>query len=398
MNSSKNDISLSLMLSFIVFSMLLNSMSVIILQFSQNQQQSYVGLGVLEFFKDIPNALISVFLVDYIKKYSYNKALAYSLVITAVCSFTLPFLNAFWFLKVWFFLIGISFSIGKICVFSIIKANAENEKSFSSLMNKIEASFMLGIFLVNIEFALILKSDYKDFWKHGFWLVGFIALWGVYRLMKSCGKLEKPKEELQARCITWKMLFSPYFLIFYSIIFLIIFTEQIFNSWLPTFYRKSLKAEAFFALQASAFLALFSFIGRLIATKVVQKFSPVKYFYFCGVVSVFLLLISHYWGQYSGSSSSVLVFLFPLVGVFLSPLYPLLNSRFLSQHPEEAVGKIVSFIILFTSLGGSIGSLCTSYIFQKNLGNYYLLFATIPLILILAFSLLLTFKEKQTKY
>lgn len=397
MNSSKNDISLSLMLSFIVFSMLLNSMSVIILQFSQNQQHSYVGLGVLEFFKDIPNALISVFLVDYIKKYSYNNALAYSLVITAVCSFTLPFLNAFWFLKIWFFLIGIAFSIGKICVFSIIKATAENEKSFSSLMNKIEASFMLGIFLVNIEFAFILKSDYKDFWKHGFWLVGVLALWGVYRLMQSGTKLEKPKEEVQAGRITWKMLFSPYFLIFYTIIFLIIFTEQIFNSWLPTFYRKSLNAEAFFALQASAFLALFSFIGRLIATKVVQKFSPVKYFYFCGAASVFLLLISHYWGQYSGTSTSVLVFLFPLVGVFLSPLYPLLNSRFLSQHSEEAVGKIVSFIILFTSLGGSTGSLCTSYIFQKNLGNYYLLFATIPLILILAFSLLLTFKEKQTQ-
>jgi ATP-dependent Zn protease len=55
---------------------------------------------------------------------------------------------------------------------------------------------------------------------------------------------------------------------------------------------------------------------------------------------------------------------------------------------------MVSFIILFTSLGGSIGSMSTAYIFQKNLGNYYLLFATIPLILILIFSIFFQLKKK----
>ena len=72
MASSKTSIGIGLILSFIVFSMLLNSMSVIILQFSQENQQSFTGLGVLEFFKDIPNAIISIFLVEYIKTVSYT--------------------------------------------------------------------------------------------------------------------------------------------------------------------------------------------------------------------------------------------------------------------------------------------------------------------------------------
>ncbi len=397
MGALKNNVSFSLMLSFIVFSMLLNSMSVIILQLSQNQEQSYIGLGVLEFFKDIPNALISIFLVDYIKKYSYRKALAYALIISAVCSFSLPFLSEFWFLKVWFFLIGISFSIGKICVFSIMKNVAKDEKEFSSLMNKTEASFVFGIFLVNIEFALILKSDYKEFWKLGFWLVGIIALWG-YRLLTTSDLQKENKNAIIQNDFSfqWKSLFSPYFLLFYSIVFMVIFTEQIFNSWLPTFYSKTLKTNAFFALQASAFLALFSFLGRIIAIKAVQKITPFKYFYICGLISIFLLLFSFFWTEYSLEKTTPLVFLFPLVGVFISPLYPLINSKFLSHYPEQAVGKIVSVIILFTSLGGSIGSISTSFIFHKNLGEYYLLFATIPLILILVFSLRLSFKEKQT--
>lgn len=401
MKSSKTATKIGLILSFIVFSMLLNSMSIIILQFSQNQQQSYTGLGVLEFFKDIPNALVSIFLVEYIKRYSYTKALAYALVISAICSFSIPFLNAFWFLKVWFVLIGISFSIGKICVFSIIKNMAQNENELSSILTRTESSFMFGMFLVNMEFALILNSPYKELWKFGFWLVGFIAVIGVTLMLKSNFELQEsktPQQEEEDSSAQWKFLLKPRFLLFYLLIFFIVFAEQIFNSWLPTFYKKHLNTDTFFALQSSAFLALFSFGGRLLASKVTEKISPLRYFYFCLVVCIILLLLSHVLAYQTEDNLSFLIFLFPLVGLFIAPLYPLLNSKFLSHHSEKIVGKIVSAIILSTSLGGSIGSISTSYMFQKNLGNYYLLFATIPLILLLIFSSFLTLKKKQEKH
>jgi predicted MFS family arabinose efflux permease len=369
-------------------------MSIIILQLSQNNQQSYTGLGILEFFKDIPNAIVSIFLVDYIKKYSYNKALAYALILSAICSFSIPFLNEFWFLKVWFILIGMSFSIGKICVFSIIKNIARNEKEFSSIMTRTESSFMFGVFLVNMEFALILNSEYKDFWKFGFWLVGIIAIIGSAILFKSKFELKSNSEEPQEEVPTnWKSLLRPQFLLFYGLIFFIVFAEQIFNSWLPTFYKNNLNTDSFFALQSSAFLALFSFGGRLLASKVTEKIPPMKYFYTCLLTSVVLLLIAHFLGYHTKENTSILVLLFPLVGIFLAPLYPLLNSKFLSHYSEKVIGRIVSAIILATSLGGSIGSISTSYLFQKNLGNYYLLFATIPLILILIFSSFLSLKK-----
>ena len=258
---------------------------------------------------------------------------------------------------------------------------------------------MLGVFLVNMEFALILNSEYKDFWKFGFWFVGFIAIIGVILLLKSKFNLETQFEGEQEDIPTnWKSLLRPHFLLFYAIVFLIVFAEQIFNSWLPTFYKKNLNTNSFFALQSSAFLALFSFAGRLIASKVTEKITPLRYFYFCLSMSIVLLFISHFLGYNSRDNVTILVFLFPLVGIFLAPLYPLLNSKFLSHYSEKVVGKIVSVIILATSLGGSIGSISTSYVFQKNFGNYYILFATIPLILILVFSSFLTVKEKIAKH
>ena len=387
------------MLSFIVFSMLLNSMSVIILQLSQNQQHSYTGLGMLEFFKDIPIALVSIFMVDYIKKRSYYSSLSIALIICTLCSFTIPFVSEFWFLKIWFILIGISFSIGKICVFSIIKNISDNEKDFSKIMSRTEAAFMLGVFIVNIEFAIILNSDYKDYWKFGFWLVGIISSWAafqfyridkqnVYEIDKSHGK----------EVIDFRILFDYKSILFFTIVVIIVFTEQIFNSWLPTFYKHTLKADSFFALQSSALLALFSFIGRLLASKAVVKFSPMKIFFFCLISGIILTSSAYIIGQDTDVKVKILMFLFPMVGIFTAPLYPMLNSKYLSKFSERRVGKIVSIIILFTSLGGSIGSMSTAYIFQKNLANYYLLFATIPLILILIFSTFFSIKEKISEY
>lgn len=118
-NKKNKTLNISLMLSFIVFSMLLNSMSIIILQLSQNALHIYTGLGILEFFKDIPIALVSVFLVDYIKKKSYYLSLAFALFICTVCSFSIPFLTEFWFLKYGSFLSEFHFLLAKsVCLAS----------------------------------------------------------------------------------------------------------------------------------------------------------------------------------------------------------------------------------------------------------------------------------------
>lgn len=368
MKAKKRSIPFYLMLSFIVFSMLLNSLSIIILQFSHHHQQSYTGLGFLEFFKDIPIALVSVFLVDYIKKRSYFNSLAISLIISAVCSFSIPFLTEFWFLKIWFILIGVSFSIGKICVFSIIKNISDNEKEFSKNMNFTESSFMLGIFLVNMEFALIISSKYREFWKFGFWLVGIISVYAAYQLFKSKNNAEESEEIKPINAtdtVNFLTLFDYRSLTFYLIIFLIAFTEQIFNSWLPAFYKHTLNTNSFFALQSSSFLALFSFAGRLLAGKSVAKIPPIKYFFVCIISGIILISLVHFLGQDSDVKSKILIAAFPLVGIFIAPLYPLINSIFLSSYSESKVSKIVAVIILFTSLGASSGSISTAYIFKK---------------------------------
>lgn len=117
--TSKSRIKLPLMFSFLIFSMLLNSMGAIILQLSS--KISYTGLGFLESFKDIPMAVISLFCVNIISKTGNKNALIFSLIFIIISCIALPLVDAFWFFKIWLSIVGVSFALAKISVFSIIK-------------------------------------------------------------------------------------------------------------------------------------------------------------------------------------------------------------------------------------------------------------------------------------
>jgi glycosyltransferase involved in cell wall biosynthesis len=90
-----------------------------------------------------------------------------------------------------------------------------------------------------------------------------------------------------------------------------------------------------------------------------------KIFYTSLISGIILISSAFFIGQESDLKIKILMFIFPLIGFFIAPLYPMLNSKFLGNYPEKKISRMVSFIILFTSLGGSIGSISTAYIFQE---------------------------------
>jgi len=72
----------------------------------------------------------------------------------------------------------------------------------------------------------------------------------------------------------------------------------------------------------------------------------------------------------------------PLIGLFLSPLFPLYNSEILNKVPKEKTHLLVSIVVVCSSLGSSVGSLYMAGIFHKNVSNFYPLFILFPLLII----------------
>ena len=385
MTAKLSHISLPLKLTFLIFSMVLNCMGLVILQLSE--AISYEKLGFLESFKDLPIAFISLFAVNFISKTGTKKALITALIIVGACSCLLPFIEDFWFYKVWFAIIGTCFAIGKICVFGIIRNNISDEKSLAKTMNSVEASFMIGIFVVNMGFGWLISSQYSEYWKFGFLSIAVLSAVTIF-LFSRLTISEAKKTETKGIISELAGFINPATIAFLGVIFFIVFVEQGFNSWLPSFYKNHLKIDSFFSLQATSFLALFSYAGRTVTANIIQRFSLSKYYLLCiGLIMAVLTLIVGI--QYFGSENSgILVFLFPVIGLFLSPLYPVVNSKMIAQIDKEKINLFTSLIVIFSSLGRSVSSIIMSVLFGKELLNYYPIYILFAVLVLFTVSLI----------
>ncbi|MDQ1162286.1 fucose permease [Chryseobacterium sp. SORGH_AS 447] len=383
MTTKLSKFSLPLKLTFLIFSMVLNCMGIVILQLSE-AKITYDKLGFLESFKDIPIAFISLFAVNFISKTGTKKSLILALTIVGICSLILPFVEVFWFYKVWFAIIGTCFALGKICVFGMIRNNISDEKSLAKTMNSVEASFMIGIFVVNIGFGWLISSRFSEFWKFGFLSISVLS--GIAIFLFSRLKISEPAKTEQKNVFREvSSLINPLLITFLAVIFFIVFIEQSFNSWLPSFYKNHLKVNSFFALQASSFLALFSYIGRTITANVIQRFSLSKYYILCLSLIVLVLIVIIGIQFADADDSRTLLFLFPIIGLFLSPLYPVVNSKMIASIDKAKANLFTSLIVIFSSLGSSVSSIVMALLFGNQLLNFYsvyILFAVSVLFII----------------
>ena len=88
-------------------------------------------------------------------------------------------------------------------------------------------------------------------------------------------------------------------------------------------------------------------------------------------------------------------FIFPLIGVFLAPIYPAINSVILSNLPNHKHGAMSGLIVVFSALGGTSGSIITGHIFGAYGGQTAFYFSLIPITILIV--LLFVFKKVQPK-
>ena len=81
-------------------------------------------------------------------------------------------------------------------------------------------------------------------------------------------------------------------------------------------------------------------------------------------------------------SAPMAAYIFPLIGVFMAPIYPIVSSVVLSALPQQRHAAMVGLMVIFSALGGTIGSMITGLVFDRFSGQtaFYLVLAPIALI------------------
>lgn len=403
-------IKIVLFLNYFVFAILLNSVGTVILQVQQNFDISKSQASVLEGFKDLPIAICSFLLASFLPKIGIKKSMLIALAMVTVMCFIMPYANAFWFFKILFTVVGISFALIKISVFTTIGLVTSNQKEHSSMMGFLEGFFMIGVLMGNVFFSMFMDNDNpkSTTWLNAYWFLGLLSAFSfVFLLISKLDEHEAKKENtsLLDDLRNSASLFSlKKVLLFLVCAFLFVLVEQSFQTWTPTFYKEILKLPTSMAVQAGAVLAGMFALGRFLSGAIAKKISWIYIIAFCIIgfaISIILVLPLTSNVQINENttwlSAPAVVYLFPLMGIFLAPIYPSINSVILASIPKYQQSAMSGLIVVFSAIGGTLGSMLTGFVFQEFSGQQAFYFSLIPLTLMLISAIALHRQIANTK-
>ncbi|KOY50551.1 MFS transporter [Polaribacter dokdonensis] len=398
-------IKISIYLNYFVFAILLNSVGIVIAKSINVYGVSESQASLLEAFKDLPIAIVSFFIASFLPRFGYKKAMLTALAIVFFGCLVMVFGNSFVYTKVLFLSIGVSFALIKLSVYSLIGLVTESKEEHSSLMSSIEGFFMVGIALAYILFPFFYSDD-PNSWLNVYYVLCFLILISFLFLFFS--KVEYTveatgnslKEDLQASA---KLMIVPLVLVFIISAFLFVMIEQGIMTWLPRFNEKIFFFSEKLSVQMAIIFALSLALGRFVAGYLTKRISWVLLVIICIVISGAILLFVLPQLKESVdlveitsiSDVPTLGFILPLIGLFIAPIYPLLNSTVLSSLPKRLHSSMSGLIIIFSALGGTIGSRVVGELFESVGGANAFYFLLIPMILLIIFVLLIDKMSKR---
>jgi MFS transporter, FHS family, glucose/mannose:H+ symporter len=405
-------VKLSLFLNYFVFAILLNSVGTVILQVQNNFDISKSSASTLEAFKDLSIAIASFLFASYIVRIGYKKAMLVALALVSIMCLIIPSVNSFLMTKLLFATVGVSFALIKVSVFATLGLITKSKKEHLSLMSFLESFFMIGVLAGYFIFsAFVNDNDQKSTgWFSVYYIIAGLSILAFLLLLST--KLDessvKKAEKEEVKSFTddflgmLRLIILPLVLVFIFCAFFYVLIEQSIMSWLPTFNNDVLKLSTSLSIQMASIMSASIALGRFFAGIFLKKIDWLLFLVTCLVAAAGLVLLTVPLAKNitnvavnSLSDVPIVAFAFPLIGLFLAPIYPAINSVILSNLPTHKHGSMSGLIVVFSALGGTTGSIITGHIFENYGGQKAFYFSLLPITILII--LLFIFKKMQPK-
>ena len=389
----KSTIKWAMYLNYFVFAILLNSVGIVILKAQRNYGADELEASILEAFKDLPIAIVSFLVASFLPRIGYKRAMLIGLGLVYMACITMYFGNSFATAKLLFATVGVSFALIKVSVYSLIGTVTENQQEHNSLMSSIEGVFMIGIALAYFLFPAFNSETNPDAWLNVYWLLAGISgvSFAFLFLAKSENQVEVPGVNLLDDFRQMFQLMAKLLTIVFVIsAFLFVMIEQGIMSWLPTFNSKVLHLPENISIMMASILAISLAVGRLAAGFLTKKINWIWILSACIIIAMLIVIfvLPKAVGLEVKTITSLfdiplIGFAFPLVGLFIAPIYPLLNSVVLSALPKSLHSSMTGLIVVFSALGGTLGSRIIGYLFKNEGPENAFYYTLIPMALLL---------------
>jgi len=337
-------------LMFMMFAMTTDAVGVIIPVVMKQFNLNMTVAGLMHYMPMIAIALSGVFLGFLADRFGRKATIIIGLICYAANSYLYITANRYGFILSLMAIGGLAIGVFKTGALALIGDISTSTKQHTSTMNAVEGFFAVGSIIGPAMVTYLLSKEVRWQWLYvvaGTLCLALIIIAAIVKYPVS----KKSTEDRGNLSGTLSLLKDPFALGFSTGAFLYVSVECAIYVWMPTLVAKY---EGNLILIATYSLTIFFVLraaGRFIG---VWLLSYLNWSHLLAIFSSIIFLC--FLGSVIGGLK-IAIILLPLSGLFMSVIYPTINSKGISCFPKAKHGTIAGIILFFTAAGAALGPL-----------------------------------------
>jgi fucose permease len=294
-------------------------------------------------------AVAGLFLGSLADRFGRRRTIVVGLVLFAAASFLLAAGDTLWFFAVLLGLSGLAIGIFKTGALALIGDISKSTTEHTSIMNAAEGFFAVGAIVGPALLTRLLASGLS--WKWLYVVAGGMCVVLVVLALLVRYPETPPRTASGPASGTGAALRNPYVLAFSAAAFLYVAVEAAIYVWMPTMLAGYTGNAATFAAYSLSIFFLLRAVGRFIGAWMLRqaRWQTVLAVFSGCILACFAFTVAGglTWG----------VFLLPLSGLFMSVIYPTINSKGISCVRKSDHGAAAGVILFFTCTSAVVAPL-----------------------------------------
>ena len=349
---------------FLMFAMTSDAVGSVIPKVIEEFHLSMKAAGTFQYVPMTAIALGALLLGFLADGFGRKRTVILGLLCYGLSSLLFAFGSHFGFFIVLLALSGLGISIFKIGALALVGDISHSSGQHTATMNLIEGFFGVGSIVGPAVVAVLLTHGFS--WK---WLyVIAAAICAVLMLVAVSVRyptVTHPSDEPVNLARTMRMMGNPHALGFSLLIMLYVAVEVAIYVWMPTYLQGYRGPHTWLVVYALTIFFVLRAGGRFLGIWLLQRF------HWAAVLALLsFAILACFAGSLTGGIEAGVVLL-PCSGLFMSMMYPTLNSKGISCFPKFEHGAVAGVILFFTAAAAAAGPLAMAAVSDAYGGARY---------------------------
>ncbi len=334
---------------FMMFAMTTDAVGVIIPEIIEEFKLSMTAAGFFHYGPMTAMALAGILLGFLADKMGRKKTIILGLACFSVSSFLFMAGHSFLFFLSLLVFSGAAIGVFRTGALALIGDISRSNNEHTSTMNTVEGFFGVGAIIGPFLVSYLLEQKVE--WK---WLYVIAAMISILLILIAFfvkyPESKKSAEEPINVGRTLQMVKNPFALGFSLAAFFYVTVEAAIYVWMPTLLNGYNGSLVFIATYALPLFFVLRAAGRFLGAWMITKMRWDLVLTISGLV-IFACFLA------TVLLPDAAVYLLPVTGLFMSVIYPTINSKGISCFPKPKHGAIAGIILFFTAAGAALGPL-----------------------------------------